>query len=52
MFTQIPSKCGINILGEKSDAEILKEFNSLGKSDIPGKPLVQLIDPKLLTEEG
>ena len=52
MFTQMLGNCGINIFVEKYVVDIIKEFNQLDKGAMPGKLVVQPIDPTLLTEEN
>ena len=50
MVTQMSVKGGINILWEKVVSAIIKSFNQLDKGAISGKPVIQTIDPTLITE--
>ena len=48
----LTENCGIKLFGEKSVADIIEGFNQPDKGVKSGKPVLQLIDSTLLTEEG
>ena len=42
---------GIKQFGEETIAALLKEFKQLDEGEVPGKPVIWPIDPKILTAE-
>ena len=51
MFTQMSAKQGIKLFGEKAIAAMYKELKQLDEGAMPGKPVVQPIDVKQLSDK-
>ena len=50
-YEQMSAKRGIKMFGEKAVAAMIKEFTQLSEGVMPGKPVVEPIDPNTLTNE-
>ena len=50
-YEQMSAKKGIKLFGEKAVAAMIKEFTQLSDGVMPGKPVLEPIDPKTLTNE-
>ena len=51
MFTQMQAKKGIEKIGERAIAALVKEFKQLNDGAVPGKPVVCPVNPNTLTKE-
>ena len=51
VFTQVSAKEGIRRWGDLAIAAIIKELRQLQEGAMPGKPVIEAIDPELLTDE-
>ena len=50
-FTQMQEHVGIKKHGNRAIEAMMKEFKQLDKGAVPGKPVVEGIDPNLLTND-
>ena len=51
LFTQMSAKRGIKKFGERAVAAMIKEFKQIHEESMPGKPVVRLVDPHMLSSE-
>ena len=51
VFTQVSAKEGIRRWGDLAIAAIIKELKQLQEGTMPGKPVIEAIDPELPTED-
>ena len=50
MFTQMSATVGFKLFGEKAISAMIKELKQLEEGLIPGKKVIEPIDPDTLTE--
>ena len=51
MFTQVSAREGIQRWGDQAIAAIVKELKKLQEGAMPGKPVIEAIDPNKISEE-
>ena len=51
LFTQMSAKKGIKLFGEREIAAIVKELKQLEYGPMPGKKVVEAVDPDSLSKE-